>query len=83
LQPRRLGAREHPGDAQRSPRVVEIDADEARVGVDAAHEGDVDQARQRQVVHVAAAPREQAWVVTAFDARPDVYRRASAGTAGI
>jgi len=40
-------AGEHAGHAGRATRVNETDADEARVGVGAAHEGDVDHTRQR------------------------------------
>ena len=68
-------AAEHADDAGHAARGVDTDAGEARMGVNAANEGDVDHARQRQVVHVPAAPGEQARVVAAFHARSDAARR--------
>jgi len=74
-EPRDIFPGEHADDAGRAPGPVERDACQARVSVHAAHERDVDHARQRQVVHVAAAAGEQARIVAAFDARSDVARR--------
>ena len=71
-EPRGIFPGEHAGDAGRAPGGVERDARQARVSVRAAHERDVDHARQREIVHVAAAAGEQARIVAAFDARSDV-----------
>ena len=71
-------AREHADDAGRAPRGVETDADEASVGLGAAHDGDVDHAGQRQIVHVAAPPGEQARIAP-LDAGSDVGHRVSRG----
>src|SRR2546430_13060068 len=51
---------------------ADADAPEARVGVNAPDEGDVDHTRQDQVVDVAPAPGEDAGIVRTLRARADV-----------
>ena len=74
-EPRGVTAGQHARHAGRASCISGVDPDDAGVSVRAAHERDVDHARQRHVVHVAATAGEQARVVAAPGARAHVRHR--------
>src|SRR5204863_4896389 len=76
------GAREHGDDTGSRRRRIDIDAPDDGVSVRAAYERDVDHARQRDVIDVAAAPREQARIVQTLERRADVRHGREASMAG-
>ena len=65
---------EHAVDAGHRPRLLDVDAHDARMRLLAAAERDVQHAGQRLVVDVGAASGEQARVLDALDPRADELR---------
>ena len=56
---RKIRGRQHGDNPRQTPRARRVDRVDGRVGVRGAHEGEMQQARRRQVVHVASpAPQE-------------------------
>ena len=69
---RQVATGQHRRDARRPPRGVDVDPADPRMGVRAAHEGGVKQARRRQVADVAAAPEDQLLRLARAQRRADV-----------
>jgi hypothetical protein len=69
-------AGEHGDDRGGAARAGELENGQARVGVDATDEGDMDDAGEQEIVDVTAAAGEEAWIVRARRRRADVCHSA-------
>ncbi len=68
---RHVGGHEHVRDPGASPRRLGIDLHDARVGMQAAVDGDVEHPGERHVGNVPAVARDQPRVLAAAHARPE------------
>ena len=68
---RHVGGHEHVRDPGASTRRLGIDLDDARVGMQAAVDGDVEHPGERHVGNVSAVSRDQPRVLAAAHARPE------------